>query len=222
MLDQITGAWLPDTNLVYGLKLAEYGLYDTRLIAHDMRFMITNNKIDPNIYRVTKVVDMSPQGLIKLTVKQDELDLKRDNVDLLICDYYDNSGEVQVDIPSDTPIDPMKTSVIRQAIVDSDGELEISDTYNPLEIGKMSYYVVEFSDADIPAQWSISLIDEDGTYSPSEIKSLEKLMVITNLDETTISLRPGKSNKLKGLRFKLSVSNQSGDYLSDIEVEVGT
>ena len=41
-------------------------MYDTRTIMHKQRFFMSNNDLDPNIYEVTKIKDITPQGIIKL------------------------------------------------------------------------------------------------------------------------------------------------------------
>lgn len=60
---------------------------------HEQRFMLTNNIFDPKVYQVTKIIDLNPSGIIKLSIKQDELNNKTDNIQLRICDYYTESGD---------------------------------------------------------------------------------------------------------------------------------
>ena len=218
-LDNLTGLWLPNTYYVYGDKLEEYELFDSRTIAIQTRTMITVNDINPNCYVVTKNGDMHPKGLFKLSLKADDFNPKRDNVALRVCDYYHDTGDIAVIDPPQDP-DPYTTSVIHYMVVDADNELTVDDSFPILEIGNMYYYEAEFSDEGVTAQWRIELIDDDGKYTEKERYALERLMVIRDISSTVISIKPGKSNKLKGLRFKLSVTDVNGNYESSINLEV--
>lgn len=202
-LDNITSAWLPDTYNVYQ-KLDTYNLSDTRMIRHQLRFMITHNQIDPKCWMVSKVDDTTPAGIVKLTFKQDEFNPKRDNPVLLLCDYYNNSGDIVVDgnIPEPTE------SSIKYMIVNGDGELEESGSSAPLlEIGNTYYFESNNSD------WRITAL---GEFTDDERLSLEKLITIRKVNDTAISLRPGKSNRLKGVQFNLSSGSDTGAIILEV------
>ncbi len=218
-LDNLTGTWLPNTYYVYGNRLEEFELMDTRTIAIQTRTMITVNDINPNCYMVTKNVDMHPKGILKLSLKSDDFNPKRDNVELKVCDYYNDTGDTIVIDPPKDP-DPETSSTIHYMVVDANNELDVDDSFPILETGKTYYYNAEFSDSGVTAQWRVELIDENGTYTEKERYSLERLMVIRDISSTGISLRPGKSNRLKGLKFKLSVCDVDGNYESSIDLEV--
>ena len=115
-LDQVTNGWMPDTYQLYGDKLYDYNLCDSRYIQHDERFMITNNVINPKVYQVTKVQDLVPLGIIKMTFKQTEVDKTVDNIDLLLCNYYNRMGEVRLKEPIDISVEN-RTSIIYHAII---------------------------------------------------------------------------------------------------------
>ena len=204
-LDNVTNAWIPDTYLLY-----------------EHRFMLTHNKLDPKVYAVTKVQDLVPQGIIKLTLKQDELDETRDNVDLMVCNYYNGSGEIVT--KQESHIDDTARSYIWSAIVDEDGVLQRNRTQDKvLHIAKTSYFNVEFflknKLQDLNAEWRI---DYNGTsdLSNDEIKHLCDLLVMRQIDKSTISIKPAKTNKLIGEKFVLSVQDSNGDYASSVELEV--
>lgn len=202
-IDNISSSWLPDTYNVYR-DLGKYNLSDTRVIKHQMRFMITHNQINPKCYMVSKVDDTTPAGLVKLTFKQDEYNPKRDNPNLFLCDYYNNSGDIVVDGVIPEPSE----STIKYMIVNDDGELEEADTSTPiLEIGKTYYFESDGSD------WRITVI---GEFTDEERLSLEKLITIRNVNDTTISLRPGKSNRIKGMRFNLSSGADTGAIILEV------
>lgn len=209
---------MPNTHYIFGDDgLEKYNLDDTRLITIQQRTMITLNTIHPNCYSITKVLDMTPQGIIKLSLKADEFDPSRDNVDLLLCDYYNDTGDITVRKPT-SDVDPGKTSSIYYNVINSDGELEINDEFpETLETGETYYFSAEFSDSGIDAQWRIIL---DGDYTDEERIPIERLMVLRDIDSEVVSLRPAKSMKLHGLKFKLNVCDINGEYDSSIDVEV--
>ena len=181
--------------------------------------MITNNDIHPSCYIVSKILDVEPQGVIKLSLKLDQFNPKRDNVELRVCDYYNDTGDIIVEEPIGSN-DPCKTSEIVYMIVNADGELESSNMITSIAIGQTYYWNVVFSDDDVESQWRIKLVDDNDECSEQERLELEKLMVIRDVNDTTISLRPGKSNRLKGKQFKLIACDINGDYESTINLEV--
>ena len=61
--------------------------------------MITNNDIHPNCWMISKVTEMNPQGILKLSIKQDEFDIHRDNIAERVCDYYLDDGDINTDSP---------------------------------------------------------------------------------------------------------------------------
>ena len=210
-LDNVTSAWLPNTAHVYGDKMSEYGLCDIRTITIQTRMMISLNNINPNCYMVSKVLDMSPQGVLKLTLKQDDYNKRRDNPEIMVCDYYTDFGEITTTEP-DPIISPEKTSTITQVEISANGFIGVT---SPMIVGQISYFMVTFSDDNVDAQWRITLQD-----SSDDAEAIEKLMVINQLNDSLISIKPGKSNKVKGKSFILSVSDSNGDYYSSIVVEV--
>lgn len=231
-LDNITAFWVPDTHLLYGDKLYDYNLCDTRYIEHEERFMLTNNQIDPKIYKVTKVVDTVPQGIIKATVKQDELNRVRDNIDLMICDYFEDNGEAKIE--EATGSDMTKSSYIWTAHVNEKGELirdgvsqAIRDSeYNKLSLGKLSYFIAEYYNDNnavvvnnIDPEWHIALVN-DNNYSSEDIIRFEKLIKIEEIDQNILSVKPSKAFDLIGKKFVLSVQQASGEYSSSITLEV--
>lgn len=217
--DNLTSSFIPDTYHVYGDKLEELGLCDTRTIFYMQRFFMSNNDLEPKIYQVTKITDINPQGIIKLSIKQDELNEKRDNVELRICDYYTDEGDIRLDEPTKDETDITKTSEIKWMTVNEDGELE-TGTETLLELGQTYYFEVGFSDADIDPQWRIELVDEENTYTEDEHSYYIGLMKLTKFDKSVLALKPAKASSLKGKEFILSVSDFDGEYYSSIKVEV--
>lgn len=216
-LDNLTSAFIPDTYHVYGDKLEELGLCDTRTIMYMQRFFMSNNDLEPKIYQVTKITDINPQGIIKLSIKQDEFNTKRDNIELHICDYYTDEGDIVIDEPVNEMPDITKTSEIKWMTVNVNGELEQGEE-TELEIGKTYYYEVEFSDTSVDPQWRIT--PTDITLTEEEKEYYIGLMKLTKFDASTLAVKPAKASSLKGKKFILSVSNSIGEYYSSIELEV--
>ena len=222
-LDNITSAWLPDTYNIFGDKIKEFGLVDTRVLTHQMRMMITHNDLHPNCYMISKVDDTTPQGIIKLTLKQDEFNPKRDSIEFHVCDYYTKNGEISIEKPDPTiPLDPENRSLIVNMTLNEDGELFWNFDNTPLQLGETYYYYCWFYDRDLTRRWRITLIDEDDEYTEEERVAIERLMTIREYDYNTVMITPGKSNKLKGKKFELLVCDIDGNYEATLELEVAS
>lgn len=178
--------------------------------------MITNNLLDPKCYQVTKVMELFPQGIIKLTLKQDDFNEKRDNIDLKICDYYSEEGNVSISI---TQTVGTGTSTITHQIMNNNGELEpvsTSETVS-LEKGKTSYFEVAFSDPGVDPEWQITLL---GDYEKDQVDYYTGLLSVTEFDKTVVAIKSAKAGSLSGKTFRLSVSDVNGEYYSSITLEV--
>lgn len=202
---------------MYGDKCKEYHLDNTQTISIQTRVAVTVNEINPNCFMVSKILDIVPKGILKLSMKQDDWNPKRDSLEFLICDYYNDTGDITIDEPIGSS-DPDKTSEIVYMAVNADGELETAAAPTILNIGETYYYSAIFSDENVATEWRIKLVDP---IDETERVALERLMVIRDVDKRTISLRPGKSSRIKGRKFQLEVCDVNGDYESVIELEVG-
>jgi len=237
-LDNITSGWVPDTHYLYGDEgLKRFNLCDTRYMEHEQRFVMSHNKINPKVYEITKVVDLNPMGVINLTLKQDEWDEKRDNKELLICNYYDDTGETQIVIPEAEPQDTTLTSYIYTAHINEDGELELDlvdqetrdRDYNKLEINGTYYFVAEYYTGTVggeqvieperKSEWKLNLKDTDGL-TDAEIKHLDNMMVMETIDDNVISIHPKRAKTLIGHTFTLTVTDMTGESRSTMDVEV--
>lgn len=222
-LDTITKVWIPNTYLIFGDKIDDYDLYDTRTIEIQNRFMITHNDLHPSCYMVSKVEDMTPAGIIQLTLKADDFNPKRDSIEFHICDYFSNEGDTLIPKPDATiPIDPENRSLIVKMLPNEDGELFWDFTETPLEIGETYYYYCWFYDRDVKRRWRITLVDDDNEYTDDERFAMEHLMVIREYSYNTIQLKPGKSNKIKGKTFRLIVSDLDGNHEATLDLEVAS
>lgn len=215
-LDNLIGAWLPDLYHIYGENVQTLGMSDTRTIFYEQRFMITNNILEPRVYQVTKIVDVFPHGIMKLSLKQDDYHATRDNVDLLICDYYSQIGESKIDY---TP-SAILSSHIHNMKLNEHNELELvsTDANSDIYIGTYAYFVAEFPDNSILSNWKIILNNPEDYEKSSSY--YENLLKMEQIDSHTLLLKPGKAKSLIGKTFTLSVSDEKGEYYSSIELEV--
>jgi len=181
--------------------------------------MITFNTVDPKCYQVTKVDDTTPRGMIKLTLKQDDFNEKRDSIDMMICDYFTEEGNIKVDVPISENPDEEHSSVISSYIVNDNGELEPGTDIKHLERGKVSYFGVNFFAENINPEWKISFIN-DNEFSNDDVNYYVGLISVTEFDDLVVAIKPAKAGSLVGKKFRLSVSDINGDYYSSIELEV--
>lgn len=213
-LKMTLGEWLEYYRLLNCLKPTSYTWYE-------QRFMLSNNILDPKVYQVTKVTDLNPSGVIKYSIKQDELDNKRDNVELQICDYYTDSGDQKTETIQ-KPQMMITESQIRWLTLNDDGELEpiYDKSKQCLYLGKNSYFEYKLPYQDLKSEWNLSVYDRKNELSDEDKSYYEGLMKITVMDNVTISIKPGKANSLIGKRFILSATDNNGDNHSSIVLEV--
>lgn len=84
--------WLPTNN-------------DTKTILYDTKFLKSSPGRYPALkWTVTKIEDTATEGISKITIAQDQFDPAKDNVELMIADYYENKVEPELpeieEIPS--------------------------------------------------------------------------------------------------------------------------
>lgn len=226
-LDNVTACWLPDTYYIFGNDMTKYDLCDTRYLPYDTRFMLTTNVLDPLIYKLTKRNELANLGVIQCTLKQSEFDVKLDNPELLICNYYDEKGKERIVQDNVVAFDPTRKSDLYNGILNEDSELEqdttalLSTDTVDLRTGKTSYIMVKFSDVDVKAVWQLEIIDDPADpISEDKQEYYRNLLNLTELDETTISIKPSKAKSLLGKKFKLTVQDKYGEYPSEVMLEV--
>lgn len=226
-LDNIDSGWMPDILKTYGHNFNQLGLMNNQTLTYDMRLMIGDNVIDPKIFKVTKVGEMVPQGVIKLTFKQDFFNEMTDNVKLGICDYYTPDGNLKVDIsPSTDESDTTQyTSVITWQTLNDNGELIplTEESEQRLSVGKAAYFAADFFDdgdkTHVDPEWKLTLIN-DQDYNEDDIEYYTNLVTVTEFDDSVVSIKPAKAGSLSGKKFRLSVNDVEGKYYSSIDLEV--
>lgn len=219
-LDNLTGCWIPDTYYLFKDKIKDFNLDDTRTIVHDQRFLLTTNILNPKVYQITKVTEVSPVGIIKMNLKQDEFNPKRDNLDLFVCDYYTNTGDPTPTIPSNSILD--RNYTIIEFLMDDKEELINQNMIinNILNCGNRYFYQATLGEDSVPCVWNIELQDDLDQYTVDEKHYYERLIKLVNYNDNIIEVKPGKAGSLVGKQFKLNASREDGEYIASIELEV--
>ena len=117
----------------------------------------------------------------------------------------------------------MKTdSHIQWMTLNDDGELEplIDKSRQALYIGKNSYFEYTLPYSDMKSEWNLHIVDKNNEYTEREVSYYNGLMKITVLDNVSISIKPGKAKSLIGKRFTLTATDNNGDNMSYIILEV--
>lgn len=84
--------WLPTNN-------------DTKTILYDTKFLKSSPGRYPALkWTVTKIEDTATEGISKITMAQDQFDPAKDNVELMIADYYENKVEPELPEIEEIPI----------------------------------------------------------------------------------------------------------------------
>ncbi len=223
-LDDLTQAWLPDVYQLYGDRYKDM-LDDNRTLGFSQRFMIGYNDLNPKVYIVTKIKDFTPKGIIKLSLKQDDYDEHRDNVNLGVCNYYNDMGEIQVDTPTQSE-DKSYSKIVWKMLNANNELIDVPDNFDTrLYIGRPSYFKAVFYDSNgnvvtnKKAEWRIELDNTQYDLDNDE-KYYVNLLKVTSFEDNTMIIRPSKANSIKGKYFIISVSDSDGNYTSSTKVEV--
>ena len=220
-LDNLTGFWIPNTYYLYKERLQDFHLDDCRTIMHHQRFFLTDNALDPKVYKVTKVIELSPEGIIKFNVKQDEFNPKTDNYDEMICNYYTEMGDMVSEVTEYLP--STDTFVIREMYRDENNELVQQEYYNrTLYLGQRYFYQAQLLNHSVISKpvWNIKLVDESGIYSDEDKKYYEGLIKMVTYDDNTVEVKPSKAGSLIGKKFLLVATDVNGAFESEVWWEV--
>lgn len=77
---------------------------DTKTIVYDTKFLKSSEgRYPPLRWTITKVEDTATEGISKFTLAQDQFDPAKDNVELMIANYYDSYVEPEVLELEETP-----------------------------------------------------------------------------------------------------------------------
>ena len=140
-VNDITSIWVP-TNI------------STQTIGYDQRFLISDvGRIPALCYKVSKISDTSPIGLVKFSLIQTQFNENTDNTNLMIADYY-KSVIKPVDSQMNDPSATYKTALITY-----------SGTKPTIKVGgSFKVFTPVFSDESVTVdKWTIR--DESGDIS---------------------------------------------------------
>lgn len=218
-LDNLTSMWIPNLYSLYNDHLEKLGLSDNRQINHGDRFFLTANNIHPNIYKISKIVDSTPFGVVKLSMKQDMFNGKQDNVDLMICNYYTDTGHVEVTEPIHISEDIRN---IIKLVLNDDNELidgGLTQGIIGMSIGETGYFGLNDDSEMNNLDWRIT-INSDYSDSKHADSYYEKLIKLQKIDDSSVCVKVGKAKSIVGKRFTLCVYDDKQNPHSQIELEI--
>lgn len=183
-------AWFPTTQ-------------DVKTIDYDVRFLVTANEIHPFAYSVTKIEDMVPKGVTKITFVQEGFNEHTDNVELMIADYWKSTV-----IPSDKP--PLQDTEEADTC-----EITFNGIGKDIKCGgSYKTFTAKFIDAkgnelDRKTTWTILTQDNS------------KFDIVQNEDTpNVIKIKALKYIDMIGTTININAADESGDCFSSIQVEV--
>lgn len=104
-----------------------------------MRFLISENRINPIAWEVSKIKDNLPSGVIYVTLKQDLFNPAIDNKELMIADYYSSE------------ITPTKKKVKSKIEYSGNPALKVAGSYK--------IFSIKDYDSDKEYTWNIRGLD---------------------------------------------------------------
>lgn len=218
-LDNLTSMWIPDLHSLYNDHLGKLGLYSNRTLNHGYRFFLTSNPVHPNVYKISKVVDSTPFGIIKLSLKQDMYNENTDNIKLMICNYYKETGNVKEEEPFHYSEDIR--NIIKLVLNDNNELVDggLTQGIIGMEIGETGYFGLNDADALDEPDWRVTInpVSSDDKHTDSYY---EKLIKLQKIDENTVCVKVGKAKSIIGKRFKLCVYDSKQNPHSEIELEI--
>lgn len=218
-LDNTTSVWIPNLYSLYNEHLERFNLSDNRQIKYGDRFFLTTNRISPTIYKISKIIDSTPFGVVKFTFKQDAFNEKCDNVDLMICNYFFDTGKPEV-------VEPVHLSEdirnIIKLVLNDDNELVnggLTQGVIGMAIGETGYFGLSDDSVLDNSDWRIT-INPDYSDAKHTDSYYEKLIKIQKLDNSSVCIKVGKAKSIVGKRFTLCVYDDKQNPHSQIELEI--
>lgn len=202
-LDNVNQIWLPINDITERIH------YLSEDNEENQRLIISTLKPNPSVWFVSKIQDLNPRGILKLTYKQTVFDDHTDYVDWetgdMYADYYVN------DI---TPVDDEKSTTLTANITALNNHLKLGGSYKLL--------TVKFFDdeLDVTSQvmeeitlesWKCFIGDEE--YTDNEL-----ITWLVQSENNKIKIKIGKDLSL--LSKILNVKCIVGDIVGKIELEL--
>ena len=89
---------------------------DTKTIVYDTKFLKSApGRYPPLRWTITKIEDTAIDGISKFTLAQDQFDSAKDNVDLMIANYYESYVEPEI-LETEEVVDTSESYVIAQGL----------------------------------------------------------------------------------------------------------
>ena len=202
-LDNVNQIWLPINDLTERIH------YLSEDNAENQRLIISTLKPNPSVWFVSKIQDLNPRGILKLTYKQTVFDDHTDYVDWetgdMYADYYVN------DI---SPISDKSTNTITANITALNNHLKLGGSYKLLTV-KFFDEELEVTSAFVDSisqdNWKCSI--DDVEYTESEL-----ITWLPQSENNKIKIKIGKDLSL--LSKILKVQCIVDKVVGEIELEL--
>lgn len=142
--------WLPTNN-------------DTKTIMYDTKFLKSSEgRYPPLRWTITKIEDTATDGISKFTLAQDFFDPLKDNVELMIANYYDSYVEPEV-----TELEEIPTVSDIEIVYSGSPAVRAGGGYKKFTLKER----IDGKLVDVPdVKWSIDFKDDDLTKLESSVK----------------------------------------------------
>ena len=149
------------------MLLVEYDP-ETIKLKRGNRFFIDNDLENPTVYRVTRVDTVSHvyngRGYLKLICTEEQIDRKRDNVELMLCDYF---------VPEDEQLNALQINSKTKYIISG---LSIGTDFTALDVGVDLVWTV---DCDFKDKLVVKEIENGINISTLDDSLIGKTLTIT-------------------------------------------
>lgn len=178
---------------------------ETILLDDHFRFIMDKNKVNPTVYRITRVDPVSyavgsenqEDGLIQWAVVETQFDDARDSRDLMIANYFTPSVGESSSLPSESA---------EVKLTDLDGDYI-------LVIGESKQILVECFDADGN---KLDQFDYHVDYEESES------IAIVDVNDNVVTITAEDDSRFVGTSFKLRVICDQLECEANIKIQIGS
>ena len=203
-LDNVNQIWLPINDITERIH------YLSEDNEENQRLIISTLKPNPSVWFVSKIQDLNPRGILKLTYKQTVYDNHTDYIDWdsgdMYADYYVN------DI---TPTDEETISTVSSSITALNNHLKLGGSYKLLTVT-----FLDENDTDVTSDY-IDLISQDNWscyIDDEEYTSNENITWLSQSENNKMKIKISKDLSL--LSKVLKVQCIVDDIIGEIELEL--
>lgn len=191
---------IPDTQRILYVQFNR----NTKQLLEGKRLFVDKNTPMPKVFHISKVDRITymddNNGLLRITCDEDQVDLKRDNIELLIADYISSSSNTG----------SSNTGFGSCAIVNASHD-EYTGIREVRMSGRAYPFYAQFMDSDgnvindVVPVWSIEVND---------ISMLDKLLLISSADGNSLkcSITPTQDDSLLNTSFTLVLTDSESKY----------